>query len=119
MALTWGHRHRCLLQPSSASRFIAGADLAPGGELDYVVRGNMIGGFALVAYPAEYRTSGLMTFLVNHHGDIYEKDLGWRTAAIASGMTSFDPDDTWRRGLKRLNPRVDAAKSSRLRCRLL
>src|SRR4029453_12666718 len=65
---------------------------APGGELDYVVRGNMIGGFALVAYPAEYRTSGLMTFLVNHHGDIYEKDLGWRTAAIASGMTSFDPD---------------------------
>jgi ribosomal protein L32E len=45
----------------------------------------------------EYRTSGLMTFLVNHHGDIYEKDLGWRTAAIASGMTSFDPDDTWRR----------------------
>jgi Protein of unknown function (DUF2950) len=70
---------------------------APGGELNYVVRGNMIGGFALVAYPAEYRTSGLMTFLVNHHGDIYEKDLGWRTAAIASGMTSFDPDDTWRR----------------------
>jgi hypothetical protein len=70
---------------------------APGGEIDYLVRGNMIGGFALVAHPAEYRTSGLMTFLVNHHGDIYEKDLGWRTAAIASGMTSFDPDDTWRR----------------------
>jgi Protein of unknown function (DUF2950) len=70
---------------------------APGGEIDYVVRGNMIGGFALVAYPAEYRNSGLTTFLVNHHGDIYEKDLGWRTAAIASAMTSFDPDDTWRR----------------------
>src|SRR5262249_7040980 len=70
---------------------------APGGEIDYVVRGNMIGGFALVAYPAQYRISGLMTFLVSHHGHIYEKDLGSRTAAIASGMTSFDPDHTWRR----------------------
>jgi hypothetical protein len=70
---------------------------ATGGELDYVVRGNMTGGFALVAYPAEYRNSGLMTFLVSHHGHIYEKELGSRTAAIASGMTSFDPDDTWRR----------------------
>jgi hypothetical protein len=68
---------------------------APGGEIDYVVRGNMIGGFALVAYPTTYRISGLMTFLVSHHGHIYEKDLGFRTAAIASGMTSFDPDDTW------------------------
>jgi hypothetical protein len=57
----------------------------------------MSGGFALVAYPAEYRISGLMTFLVNHHGQVYEKDLGSRTAAIGSGMTSFDPDDTWRR----------------------
>ena len=56
----------------------------------------MVAGFALVAYPAEYRNSGLMTFLVNDQGNIYEKDLGWRTAEIASGMTSFDPDDTWR-----------------------
>jgi hypothetical protein len=48
-----------------------------------VVRGNMIGGFALVAYPAQYRISGLMTFLVNHQGTIYEKDLGWRTTDIA------------------------------------
>ena len=70
---------------------------APGGELDYVVRGNMTGGFALVAYPAQYRISGLMTFLVSHHGHVYEKELGSRTAAIASGMTSFDPDQTWRR----------------------
>jgi len=62
-----------------------------------VVRGNMIDGFALVAYPAQYRVSGLMTFLVSHHGQIYEKDIGSRTAAIASGMTSFDPDDPWRR----------------------
>ena len=70
---------------------------APGGEVDYMVSGNMIGGFALVAYPAQYRSSGLMTFLVNHQGVIYEKDLGWRTSDIALGMTSFDPDRTWRR----------------------
>ena len=67
------------------------------GEIDYLVHGKMAGGFALVAYPAEYRNSGLTTFLVNDRGNIYEKDLGSRTAVIASGMTSFDPDDTWRR----------------------
>jgi hypothetical protein len=70
---------------------------APGGEIEYVVGGKMTGGFALVAYPAQYRISGLMTFLVSHHGHVYEKDLGSRTDAIASGMTRFDPDDTWRR----------------------
>jgi Protein of unknown function (DUF2950) len=70
---------------------------APGGEADYVTGDNMVGGFALVAYPAQYRSSGLMTFLVNQQGIIYEKDLGWRTTDIAMGMTSFDPDSTWRR----------------------
>jgi hypothetical protein len=70
---------------------------APGGEVDYMVSGNMVGGFALVAYPARYRSSGLMTFLVNHQGTIYEKDLGWRTTDIALGMTTFDPDRAWRR----------------------
>jgi len=70
---------------------------APGGEVDYVVSGNMVGGFALVAYPARYRSSGLMTFLVNHRGVIYEKDLGWRTTDLGMEITSFDPDDTWRR----------------------
>ena len=65
--------------------------------MDYVVRGNMIGGFALVAYPAEYRNSGVMTFLVNHQGVVYEKDLGPDTARIASGMTAFNPDSTWQR----------------------
>jgi Protein of unknown function (DUF2950) len=70
---------------------------APGGALDYVVRGKMIGGFALVAYPAEYGNSGVMTFLVNHQGTVYEKDLGPRTAAIAARMTAFNPDRTWRR----------------------
>jgi len=70
---------------------------ASGGALDYVVRGNMIGGFALVAYPAEYRNSGVMTFVVNHEGNVYEKDLGPDTAGIAAGMTAFNPDNTWRR----------------------
>jgi hypothetical protein len=70
---------------------------APGGALDYVVRGKMIGGFALVAYPAQYDNSGVMTFLVNHQGTIYEKDLGPQTAAIAAGMTAFNPDSTWQR----------------------
>jgi hypothetical protein len=66
-----------------------------GGALDYVVRGRMIGGFALVAYPAEYGNSGVMTFLVNHQGTVYQKDLGPNTARIAAGMTTFDPDTTW------------------------
>src|SRR5262245_12497415 len=70
---------------------------ASGGALDYVVRGRMIGGFALVAYPAEYGNSGVMTFLVNHQGSVYQKDLGPNTARIAAGMTEFDPDSTWRR----------------------
>jgi hypothetical protein len=70
---------------------------APGGEVDYMMSGEMVGGFALVAYPARYRISGLMTFLVNHQGTIYEKDLGWRTTDIGMQMTSFDPDSTWRR----------------------
>jgi hypothetical protein len=70
---------------------------APGGALDYVVRGKMIGGFAMVAYPAEYGNSGVMTFLVNHQGAIFEKDLGPRTAALAAGMTAFNPDGSWRR----------------------
>jgi hypothetical protein len=70
---------------------------APGGALDYAVRGSMIGGFALVAYPAEYRISGVMTFFVNHQGNVYEKDLGPNTARVAAGMTAFNPDNTWRR----------------------
>jgi Protein of unknown function (DUF2950) len=68
---------------------------AHGGAYDYVVRGNMIGGFALVAYPATYRNSGVMTFLVNHDGTVFEKDLGPRTDKFAEEMTSFNPDSTW------------------------
>jgi hypothetical protein len=70
---------------------------APGGAYDYVVKGNMIGGFALVAYPAEYGASGVMTFIVNHDGVVYQKDLGNETGKIASAMTKFDPDKTWKK----------------------
>jgi hypothetical protein len=70
---------------------------APGGAYDYVVRGREIGGFALVAYPAQYRNSGIMTFLVSHDGVVYSKDLGPNTAKIAAAMTSFDPDKTWKK----------------------
>ena len=70
---------------------------APGGELDYVVNGKMIGGFALVAYPAEYRNSGVMTFIVSHAGDVFQKDLGPNTARLAERMTSFNPDSTWQK----------------------
>jgi Protein of unknown function (DUF2950) len=70
---------------------------APGGELDYVVNGKMIGGFALVAYPADYRNSGVMTFIVSHAGDVYQKDLGPNTARLAERMTSFNPDLTWQK----------------------
>jgi hypothetical protein len=70
---------------------------ADGGAFDYLVRGNMIGGFALAAYPAEYDVSGIMTFVVNYEGVVYSKDLGAKTAKIAGGMTRFDPDSTWKK----------------------
>ncbi len=67
----------------------------PGGAMNYLVKGNLIGGFGLVAYPAEYGNSGVMTFIVNHSGVVFQKDLGPNTARIASRMTAFDPDQTW------------------------
>lgn len=70
---------------------------APGGAYDYVVRDKMIGGFAMVAYPAQYGSSGIMTFIVNHDGVIYQKDLGLDTTAMAQSMTRFDPDETWKK----------------------
>jgi hypothetical protein len=69
---------------------------ANGGAVSYVVKGKMIGGFALVAWPAEYGISGVETFIVNHEGIVYGKDLGVGTAAIARQMTRFNPDKTWR-----------------------
>jgi len=68
---------------------------APGGAYSYMAGNKMIGGFALVAYPVKYGVSGVMTFLVNHDGVVYQKDLGPSTAAIAEGMTVFDPGKGW------------------------
>jgi Protein of unknown function (DUF2950) len=68
---------------------------APGGALSYIVNGKMIGGFALIAYPADYGNSGVMTFMVSHAGNVYQKDLGEDTEARAKSITSFDPDKTW------------------------
>jgi hypothetical protein len=69
---------------------------AKGGAIDYVVKRHMIGGFAAVAYPAQYANSGVMTFIVNHDGVVYEKDLGPATAKIAAAMTRFDPGEGWK-----------------------
>jgi hypothetical protein len=69
---------------------------APGGKYNYVINGNMIGGFALVAWPADYGESGVMTFIVNQQGRVYQKDLGGKTEKVAPAMTEYDPDSTWR-----------------------
>jgi hypothetical protein len=69
---------------------------APGGKYDYIINGNMIGGFALVAWPADYGDSGIMTFIVNQQGRVYQKDLGPETDSIARKITEYDPDPTWR-----------------------
>jgi Protein of unknown function (DUF2950) len=68
---------------------------APDGAYDYLVRGKMMGGFGMVAYPAQYGSSGIMTFIVNHDGVVYQKDLGAKTASVAQSMTKFNPDKTW------------------------
>ena len=70
---------------------------ANGGAFDYVADAKMVLGFALVAYPAKYGASGIMTLIVNQEGVIYEKDLGEETATVAAAMATFDPDDTWRK----------------------
>jgi len=68
---------------------------APGGAKNYIVDGKMSAGFAFVAYPVEYRSSGVMTFIVDKFGTIYEKDLGPNTTKLAEAMTAYDPDSTW------------------------
>jgi hypothetical protein len=68
---------------------------APDGAYDYIVDGRMIGGFGLVAYPARWGNSGVMTFVCNHDGVVYERNLGRNTQAIASQMTLFDPSAGW------------------------
>jgi len=68
---------------------------APGGKYNYIINGRMIAGFALVAWPAEWGNTGVMTFIVNQQGKVYQKNLGLKTAKIAKAMTTYDPDDTW------------------------
>ena len=81
-----GYYYRILTQQGAS---------AAGGALNYVVKGKMIGGFALVAYPADYGNSGVMTFMVSHASTVYQRDLGENTEARVKSMTSFDPDKTW------------------------
>jgi hypothetical protein len=69
---------------------------APGGKYDYIINGNMIGGFAMIAWPAEYGDSGIMSFIVNQQGRVYQKDLGKNTDKIARKMRDYDPDPSWR-----------------------
>jgi hypothetical protein len=84
----WGYYYRILTAQ--------GKD-APGGAYDYLAHGHLMGGFALVAYPARYGVSGVMTFIVNQDGVVYQKDLGPNSAAIARAMKQFNPDSTWRK----------------------
>jgi hypothetical protein len=69
---------------------------APAGKYNYLINGHMLAGFALVAWPAEWGNSGVMTFIVNQAGKVYEKNLGPKTASLALGMTTYDPDPTWK-----------------------
>jgi hypothetical protein len=69
---------------------------APGGAFSYLINGHMIAGFALVAYPAEWGNAGVMTFIVNTQGRVYEKNLGPKTAEIATAMKEYNPDPTWK-----------------------
>jgi hypothetical protein len=70
---------------------------APGGAKSYIVNGKMTGGFAFVAYPAEYRSSGVMTFIVGEDGLVYQKDLGKKTDALAKATNEYDPNSSWKR----------------------
>jgi hypothetical protein len=69
---------------------------APGGKYDYIINGNMIGGFALLAWPAEHGDSGIMTFIVNQRGRVHQRDLGANTAKAVENITAYDPDSAWR-----------------------
>jgi hypothetical protein len=68
---------------------------APGGKYDYLINGRMIAGFALVAWPSEWDNTGVMTFVVNQQGNVYQRNLGSKTAKIARALTVYDPDDAW------------------------
>lgn len=68
---------------------------APAGRYNYVINGRLVAGFAMVAFPADYGRTGIKTFIINHYGVVYEKDLGPKTANIAAAMTEYNPDATW------------------------
>jgi hypothetical protein len=68
---------------------------APGGRYDYIINGNMIAGFALIAFPADHGNSGIMTFICSHQGKVYQKDLGEDSDLIAGGIAVYNPDPTW------------------------
>lgn len=68
---------------------------APGGKYNYLINGRMISGFALIAWPAQWSNTGVITFIVNQQGRVYQKNLGPKTAIIAKAITIFDPDETW------------------------
>jgi hypothetical protein len=70
-------------------------DKAQGGAKNYIVDGQMVGGFAFVAYPAEYGNSGIMTFIINQDGALLQKDLGKTTSETATAMSEFGPDNSW------------------------
>jgi hypothetical protein len=91
-----GYLYRLLLAQGPA---------AFGGAYDYVVKGHMIGGFALVAYPAVYGVSGITTFIVSHDGTVYQKDFGPKTAQVANAMKTFNPDKTWTKVASDESPR--------------
>jgi len=81
-----GYYYRILTKQGAAAK---------GGARDYMVGGKLVRGFAFVAYPAEYHNSGVMTFIVNQNGVVYQKDLGEHTVDLASGMQAYDPDNSW------------------------
>lgn len=93
-------------QPGDAPRALRGyyfrileaqGPAAPGGAFDYVVNGRMIGGFAVLAFPASYRSTGIKSFMISHHGDVWEADLGPQTDRLARAITRFDPGPGWTR----------------------
>ena len=70
---------------------------AAGGAYNYLVNGRMIAGFAMVAYPADHGHTGVMTFIVNHNGQVFEKDLGPNSAKVGAALTSFNPGAGWKK----------------------
>jgi hypothetical protein len=80
----------------------------PGGAYDYVINGNMIAGFAALAFPAEYGKSGVMTFLVSHQGRVYQKDLGPQTREVTRAIQAYDPDASWTEVTRELEAGAEA-----------